>query len=295
MKQLIKLLRYKQWVKNGFVFLPMFFGGRLGDPYCWFHAIIAFVSFSSLASSIYCINDIKDVEADRRHPKKCHRPIASGVVSIPTAWCMTFILVVFSFAFLIFLPASEAWKCASIGVSYLIMNILYCLWLKQYAIVDVFIISIGFVLRLVDGGLACDISLSPWIICMTFLLALFLAFAKRRDDLLINRSNPGAKPIRRSSAGYNMEFLNLTLGVLSSITVVCYLLYCVSDDTVNRFHTSYVYLTFIPVLAAVLRYLLLAVARGESGSPTKVFYSDRFIQVCILVWSLSFALIIYRV
>lgn len=295
MKQIIKLLRVKQWVKNGFVFLPMFFGGRLGDPYCWLHALIAFASFSLLASSIYCINDIKDVDADRRHPEKCCRPIASGDVSVPTAWCLTVILVIFSFVLLMLLPASETWKCASVGAAYFIMNIFYCLRLKRYAIVDVFIISIGFVLRLADGGLACGIPLSPWIICMTFLLALFLAFAKRRDDLLINRANPGAKPIRQSSASYTIEFLNLTLGVLSSITVVCYLLYCVSDDTVNRFHTSYVYLTFVPVLAAVLRYLLLAVARGNSGSPTKVLYSDRFIQASIFVWVISFAAIIYLV
>ena len=293
MSGILELLRVRQWVKNAFVFLPIIFSGNLFTIEYWYPAIVVFFSFSFVASSIYCINDIKDVEADRRHPKKRLRPIASGRVGKTTAYVLTVCLLLCSSSLLLFLPPELIWKCVLIEGCYFVLNLLYCFLLKRYAIIDVSIIAFGFVLRLVDGGIACGIWVSPWIVCMTFLITLFIAFAKRRDDLLIDRSNGDRTPIRKSSESYNLDYLNLILGVLGAVTIVCYLMYCMAPDTIQRFQCGYVYITFVFVLIAILRYLMLAVVRGESGSPTDIALHDRFIQLCVLAWIVSFALIIY--
>lgn len=291
---IVELMRVRQWVKNGFVFLPMIFSGKLFNERCWLLSLIVFLSFSLLASAIYCINDIKDIESDKRHPKKCLRPLASGTVSICTALILVLALVASSYSLLFLLPAGVVYKAILIQSAYFIINIIYCFGIKNYAIVDVFTIAFGFVLRLVDGGVACGIWVSPWIVCMVFLITLFLAFAKRRDDVLINIQNTEQKSIRRSSASYTLEYLNLILGLLGAITVVCYLLYCIAPETIARFGCQYVYVTFVFVLAAILRYLMIAVVRGKSGSPTTIALTDRFIQLCMAGWILSFAFIIYH-
>lgn len=293
MTSLFQLIRVHQWVKNGFVFLPIFFSGNLLNPDLWFPAIVVFISFSFVASAIYCINDIKDVEADRRHPHKCNRPIVSGKIKITTTWGIVIALIIAAFSVLALLPEHTFFKCFAVEGAYLILNLLYCLILKKYAIIDVFIIALGFVLRLTDGGFACDIWISPWIVCLTFLITLFMAFAKRRDDVLINMKNGGQQSIRRSSESYNLDYLNLTLGVLASVTIVCYLMYCIAPETIKRFNCQYVYITFIFVLAAILRYLMLTVVRGNSGSPTNIALHDRFIQLCVLCWIITFAIILY--
>lgn len=287
---LIKLIRPQQWLKNAFVFIPMFFAGQLFNIYTWLAAIVAFFAFSFMASAVYCLNDIKDVEADRAHPRKCKRPIASGAVSVPAAWITLAVLVVCSTLLTMAVPVSGITTAVLIG-AYFIMNVAYCLKLKQYAIVDVFIISVGFVMRVLAGGLACQIWLSPWIIMMTFLLALFMAFAKRRDDVLMREN--GLPVTRPNTMRYNLAFLNQTMGILATITIVCYILYTVQPDVEARFHSHYIYITAVFVLAAILRYLQRAIVDDHTGSPTKILVHDRFIQACIAGWLLSFLLIIY--
>ncbi len=288
---IIKLIRPQQWLKNCFVALPLFFSGSLFNLRCWQQTVIAFFAFSFVASSIYCLNDVNDAEADRLHPKKRFRPVASGDVTPAQAYSIMALMVAASLVLCAFLGRPYAWKVGAIIGIYFILNVAYCMRLKQYAIIDVFIISLGFVFRLGAGGIACDIWLSPWIISMTFLIALFLAFAKRRSDVVI-RETTGVVT-RSNTMRYNLEFMNQTLGLLGAITIVCYIIYTVSADVVARLGSEYIYVTSIFVLAGILRYLQVTIVDVKSGSPTKILLRDRFIQACILLWILVFIVIIY--
>jgi len=284
---LIKLLRPQQWLKNGFVFLPMFFSGNLLNAWCWMQTLLAFLAFSFMASAIYCLNDIRDVEADRSHPRKCSRPIASGEIPIPLAWA--------AMAGCVGLSVSVGVLCgysvALVIAGYFLLNILYCYKLKHIAIIDVFVIAVGFVLRLLAGSMACRIWLSPWIVSLTFLLALFLAFAKRRDDVILMEET--GVVVRKNIVRYNRAFLDLTLGLIGAMTMMSYVMYTVSPEVVARLGCSYVYVTSVFVLAGVLRYLQLALVDCKSGSPTKVLVNDRFIRCCVMGWLISFAIILY--
>lgn len=171
------------------------------------------------------------------------------------------------------------------------MNIAYCIRLKQIALVDVFIISVGFVLRVIFGGLVINVVLSQWIIIMTFLLALFLAFAKRRDDVVIY-TGTGIKS-RKNVNRYNLDFMNLAITIVATITVVSYIMYTTSYEVIERTGSSYLYMTSIFVLLGILRYLQLTLVDIKSASPTNVLLKDRFIQFCIACWILSFFVIIY--
>lgn len=174
---------------------------------------------------------------------------------------------------------------------YYVMNLAYCMKLKQYALVDVFIIATGFVMRVLLGGIVNDIELSLWIVLMTFLLALFLAFAKRRDDVVIYQET-GVKA-RKNVNRYNLEFMNQAITVVCTSTLVAYIMYTVSDEVTERLGSRYIYLTTVFVLAGMLRYLQLSIVDVKSGSPTKVLMKDRFIQLCILGWGLTFWVLIY--
>lgn len=286
---IISLIRPQQWIKNLFVFLPMFFGGMLLSLQSWTSSLLAFATFCLASSSIYCLNDARDAESDRRHPEKCKRPVASGEVSENTAYIISFILGLAAISIAYFFITS-IYGVIVTGV-YILLNILYCYGLKQYNLLDVMIIAIGFDLRLALGGVACGIKLSPWIVVMVFLLALFLAFGKRRDDLVISRRT-GKNP-RKSSQGYNISFLNQTLAILGAVMLVAYVMYSLSDTTIQQFHSEYVYFTSIFVIAGLLRYLQVAMVDESSGSPTKVAYTDRFLQICVAGWIVSFLLIIY--
>lgn len=290
-KDIISLVRPQQWLKNVFIFLPIFFSRKLGDGACLSSALIAFVIYCLVAGSIYCLNDICDRESDRLHPTKCRRPIASGAVSMGAGYGIMALLLVLAIA-LTFIYDSTVRHVLLINVGiYFILNIAYCFWLKHIALVDVFVISIGFVLRVLAGGVVTGIWISPWIILMTFLLALFLSFAKRRDDVLIYERT-GDK-MRLNIACYNLEFINMAITLVGVIVVVCYIMYTVSPEVIERMGTSNLYLTTIWVLAGILRYLQLTVVDKNSGSLTKILIHDRFIHVCIVGWVLSFGVLIY--
>jgi decaprenyl-phosphate phosphoribosyltransferase len=192
LKAVIHLLRPEQWIKNFFVFIPLFFNGKLFDFQMLSSTLVAFLSFCFISSSIYCLNDIQDVERDRKHPVKCHRPIASGAISIGAAKFLMIACVVISLTISLTI-INNAPLLTAIIVTYFILNLAYSFKLKQYAIIDVFIIAVGFVLRVFAGGTSSHIDVTPWLVMMTFLLALFLAFAKRRDDVVLY-NNTGVLP-----------------------------------------------------------------------------------------------------
>ena len=290
MRETLLLIRPKQWAKNVFVLLPMFFGRQLTDPATLQSSLLVFAAFSFIASSVYCINDLIDVEADRQHPVKCKRPIASGAVSEKQAWLLTVIMALLSAATVLTL-SSHIWQVLAVLAGYYLLNIAYCTRLKNYAIIDVCVIAFGFVLRILAGGVATGISVSRWLVLMTFLLTLFLSLAKRRDDVL--RMNATGKAPRKNTIRYNLTFINQAITITASVTTVCYIMYCVSPEVVAAFGTPNLYLTTIFVIIGLLRYIQLAVVDEQSGDPTKIVWKDRFTQLVILAWLSSFLFLIY--
>lgn len=289
---LFKLIRPHQWLKNVFVMIPMFFGGSLLDPSDIRASVITFFAFSFIASSVYCFNDIIDVDADRRHPVKCKRPIASGAISVKSAWALMALMFLLSAGMVCLLDTyTHIIQVGLVILVYYLLNILYCSKLKQYAIVDVCIIAFGFVLRVLAGGFATDIVLSNWLVLMTFLLTLFLSFAKRRDDVL--RMNETGEPPRKNTIRYNLTFINQAITITASVTLVCYIMYTVSPEVVNRFHSDLLYLTSVFVLLGLLRYIQITVVDKKSGDPTKMMLRDRFTQCVVLLWALTFLVLIY--
>lgn len=288
---IIHIIRIRQWVKNFFIFVPIFFGGAIFDAEKLTAGLITMISFCFAASAIYCLNDIIDVDADRAHPVKCHRPIASGDVSVAESYLLMALMTVLSFAVLSLLPD---WQPAGgIIVFYLALNVLYCIKLKDQAITDVCIVAFGFVLRIIAGGAATDIMLSKWIVLMTFLLTLFLSFAKRRDDVLRMEAT-GVAP-RKNTIRYNLTFINQAITITGAVTLVCYIMYTVAPETQANFNSDYLYLTSIFVLLGLLRYIQIAVVDKKSGDPTKVIIKDRATQLIVLAWVLAFLFIIYIV
>lgn len=290
MKNLIRLIRPHQWVKNLVVLLPVFFGGALLHIESVYAGLITALCFSFAASSIYCLNDIVDVDDDRRHPVKCHRPMASGAISIAQGYILMLSMFVLSMLSTFLLRQSQL-ETASVILFYWLLNIAYCLKLKQYAIIDVCVVSFGFVLRILAGGYATSIHLSKWIVLMTFLLMLFLSFAKRRDDVV--RMNETGHAPRQNTIRYNLTFINQAITITASVTLVCYIMYTVSPETIQNFHTDYLYLTSVFVLVGLLRYIQIAVVDKRSGDPTKVMLHDRFMQFVVLAFGLAFLFIIY--
>ena len=289
-KDIARVIRPQQWIKNVFVLVPLFFGGSLLDTTDIIAAVTAAMAFCFISSSIYCLNDIIDVEDDRRHPTKCHRPIAAGKISVALAYVMMAFMVALSFGSVALLGEYALGVGAVVGL-YLLMNVAYCLVLKRYAILDVCTIAFGFVLRLFAGGIATGIGLSNWIVLMTFLLTLFLSLAKRRDDVL--KMNQTGHAPRKNTSRYNLDFINQAITITATVTLVCYVMYTVSPEVEQRIGTRYLYLTTVFVIIGILRYLQLTLVDNKSGDPTKAMLHDRVLQAVVLLWFLAFLLIIY--
>ena len=287
---IIKVARPTHWLKNIFVILPVFFGGAILNTTQAISAALTFMSFSLAASAIYCLNDIIDVDADRAHNVKRHRPIASGAITIPQAYGMMTISLFASIVLMLLLPEGQA-NTITVIITYFLLNVAYCLKLKEYAIIDVCIVASGFVLRILAGGFATGVQLSKWIVLMTFLLTLFLAFAKRRDDVL--KMNETGRAPRKNTSRYNLTFINQAITITGTVMLVCYIMYTVSPEIIAQFGTDKLYLTSILVILALLRYLQIAVVDEKSGDPVKVVLSDRATQFILMAWVLSFLVLIY--
>lgn len=284
---IIKLIRPHHWTKNFFVFAPLFFSGQIMNREKLILSICAFVSFCLGASSIYVLNDLVDAEKDRLHPTKQNRPIASGKISNSLAVVLLLILLSLSLGFSFF----NSTELFIIILIYIVLNIFYSFGLKQISLVDIFIVAIGFVLRVASGGVLTETPISHWLYIMTFLLALFLALAKRRDDVLI-LNNTGSE-MRKSIKGYNLEFITSAISILSATLIVSYLLYITSNEVIYRFEGKHPYISTLFVILGVFRYLQITLVHSNSSSPTKILLKDLFIQIVLLLWVLFFVVIIY--
>jgi decaprenyl-phosphate phosphoribosyltransferase len=283
----LKLLRPKDWAKNLFLFIPLFFGREIFNVEKLILVLYGFIAFSFIASSIYIINDYRDREDDRKHPVKCKRPLAAGTVTPAAALVICGLLLVLGFGL--------AWwirdKFLFVLAIYFFINLAYSLGLKSIAILDIMILAIGFVLRIKGGSVISFVPLSEWIVIMVFLLAVFMAIGKRRDDVLLKLSS-GAD-MRKSIKGYNLELLNVLLALVCAVIVVAYFMYTMSPETVLNLGTTRLYYTCIFVLAGILRYLQIIYVSSDSGSPTKILYKDRFIQITLLLWIASYIVLLY--
>lgn len=287
MNDYVQLTRPKQYIKNLIIFLPLFFSSLITDGLLLSKVFIAFIAFSLCASAIYIFNDIQDADFDRNHPLKKNRPIASGAVPVKSAYILMSILLFVSFSIMLALNVNAA---IYMGI-YVLLNIAYSLHLKHIAILDVSIIGLGFVIRLMVGAAVSSTKLSMWIVIMIFLLALFVALAKRRDDVLVYMDT--GKVIRKVVDGYNLPFIDSAMTILASVTIVSYLLYTTSSEIITRLGTDYLYLSAFFVILGILRYLQITFVEKLSGDPVAIFLHDRFLKITMLGWLLVFISILY--
>lgn len=286
MKSYLKLLRVEQYIKNLFVFAPLFFGSKFLNFTLFNNVFMAFVCFCIASSGIYILNDYFDINEDRNHPEKSKRPLASGAISLKNGLLLMIILIFITL--IISYLISE--KLFLVILSYLILNFLYSKWLKHIAILDVNIIAVGFVLRIIAGTVVSEIIPSIWILLITYLLALFLAISKRRTDVIHAQNG---KEVRKNIVGYNLIFVDNILGILASIIIVCYIFYCISPEVQLHYNSNLLYVSIIFVINGIFRYLKLAFVDQTTYSPTKIVLKDRFIQITILGWLLLMSYLLY--
>lgn len=289
---LLLSLRPGQWTKNLLVFAGLLFGnasiGRgLFDPPTLTRAVAAFVIFCGLSGVIYVVNDVMDRDADRRHPLKARRPIASGALPIPVA--VTGMLVIAAAAL-----GGSAWLGRNfllVAVAYLLLQVLYSGPLKHMVILDVLAISFGFVLRAVAGAVAVDVDISHWLLVCTTLLALFMALAKRRHEIMLLADDATThRPILRE---YSPYLLDQMIGVVTASTLIAYIFYTISPETQAKFGTQWLELTIPFPLYGIFRYLYLVHRKEGGGSPADMLLTDRPLLLCVALWGLAVALILY--
>ncbi|WP_086979327.1 UbiA prenyltransferase family protein [Elizabethkingia miricola] len=278
-------------MKNLFVFLPVFFSGKIMDTDLFSKSCVAFIVFSLTASCIYILNDYMDIELDKQHPEKRNRPLASGAIGKKTAIGIFVLLIALAVGFTLYMQNQglEIQNFATVIISYFVINILYTFKLKHVAIVDICIIATGFVLRVLAGGYITGIVVSQWAILLTFILALVLAIGKRRGELINAQINGKT---RKALDGYNVQFADIALSISCALAIVCYLMFTLSPEVQQKFHPR-VFYTVIFVVFAFLRYLQQTLVYNKTESPTKIIYKDHYIQATMLLWLIAFLLQIY--
>ncbi len=286
LKSLIKNMRPRQWTKNVFVLAALVFDLQLRNPEAILRTLAGFLIFCLLSSVIYIINDVADVEADRNHPVKCHRPIASGQLPISVALISAAVFMLFILPTAFFLSQTFL----LIVIAYFVINLAYSKWLKHVAIIDVLIIASGFVLRVAAGvSLIVVVRFSPWLfVCMT-LLALYIGFGKRRAELTLLAED--ANLHRRVLEGYTLPFLDQMITIISASTIIAYSLYTFLASNVPENHTLMLTIPF--VMYAIFRYLYLVQVKHQGGAPEDLILTDRPLQITMLLWGAAVLLVFY--
>jgi 4-hydroxybenzoate polyprenyltransferase len=285
---LLRSLRPAQWTKNLVIFAGLIFGKKLLDAAAVWEAIAAFIVFCALSGVDYVVNDLADRESDRRHPLKARRPIASG--ALPAGVAAGAALAIGSAALLAAYLMGQGF--AAVAVAYLVLQLLYSGPLKHIIIIDVLTIAIGFVLRAVAGAVAVHVEISHWLFVCTILLALFLALAKRRQEIvLLAGSATSHRPILGE---YTVYLLDQMIAVVTASTLLAYVFYTISPETQAKFNTAWLGLTIPFPLYGIFRYLYLVHQRDGGGSPADLLLTDRPLLTCVALWALMVAVIIYR-
>jgi 4-hydroxybenzoate polyprenyltransferase len=288
MGALLEALRPRQWTKNIFVFAGLIFSGRLFDRAAALREVAAFAIFCAAASAVYLANDAADREYDARHPVKRGRPVASGRLSPAMAVGASVTLGAGALVASAALSLELLW----IVVAYLALSVAYSLWLKRVFLVDVMIVAFGFVLRAAAGAAAIAVEISPWLLCCSFLLALFLSLAKRRAELSLLGN--AAVAHRAALSQYTIPVLDGWLTALTGATIVSYALYTQSPRTVEHFGTTNLLYTLPFVVYALFRYQHVATRDGSAGDPGALLAHEPSLLVALAGWALTAALVIYR-
>ena len=288
---ILHTLRPRQWVKNLFVAAALVFAKKLTDPALALRAGLAVLAFCLLSGAVYAFNDVRDLEADRRHPIKRHRPIASGAIDRRLALVMAAVLAAAALLACLLIR----WPLALAAAGYLANNLAYSLGLKRIAFLDVLLIAGGFLLRVWAGALAIDVPVSPWLLACTGLLACLLGFGKRAHELMqAEAAERAAHDTRASLAGYRVRTLRIALAILAGATVVAYGLYTQDHHTVGFFGTRALVVTVPFAAFGILRFLQLALWRPREESPTDAVLRDWPFLVNLAAWGAVVIAIIYR-
>jgi len=284
---IIKSLRVQQWIKNFFVFAPLIFSQNVFNLPLLIKTVLAFVLFCILSGAAYLLNDIQDLEEDKLHPKKSKRPLASGKLEKKHAFFASLLLVLLGLTGAYFLNINFF----IVLLVYFILQIAYSNWLKHVVIIDVFLIATGYFLRVIAGGLAISVQISPWLFICSILIALFLALSKRRHELVLLAKNAEIhRPILKE---YTPQLLDQMIAVVTASTVVSYCLYTVSSETVEKFGTMNLLFTVPFVLYGIFRYLYLVHQKDEGGSPEALIIKDKPLLVDLFLWIVTAMLILY--
>lgn len=280
-------VRPAEWLKNTLVFAALIFGGRLLDPPSVTHALVAFVCLCLSAGATYLVNDVWDREADRTHPRKRNRPIASGVVSpgLAVGTAAVWAALGVGFAFAVNRPTGLA------VLGYLALTTVYSFFLKHVVILDVLALASGFVVRVIVGAVAIGVEFSSWLVLCTFTLALFLGFGKRRHELVLLEGN--AHSHRPILGEYSLQFLDLMMAVVTGVAVMSYVLYTMDAHTIEHFGTRNLIYTSVFVIYGIFRALYLIHQRRSGGNPADLFYQDRSLLLAVILWVVSVALLRY--
>jgi 4-hydroxybenzoate polyprenyltransferase len=288
LKDIIKSLRIKQWIKNGFLFAGIIFDGQLFNINAFFQTTVGFLIFCLLSSSVYYINDVFDKEADKQHPIKSSRPIASGRIQVGTAIFIALLMSSLAFIAAYFLSIEFLILCAI----YFLLNILYSKWLKHIPILDVMIIAAGFVIRVAAGVSLIKVErFSPWLYMVTTLLSLFIGFGKRRAELVLLSED--ANQHRIVFEGYSIPFLDQLITIVSSATVIAYSLYSFSAPNLPETHSMMLTIPF--VLYGIFRYLYLIQIKQSGEAPEELVLKDKPLQLSVLFYGISVLIIFYLI
>jgi len=284
---LVRSLRPSQWTKNLIIFGGLLFGQRLFDVPSVLYASAAFVVFCALSGVVYLLNDVADREADRKHPLKRHRPIASGALSTTSALVAAGIIGAAALGAAFWLR----FEFGLFAAAYVALLAFYSGPLKHVVIIDVLTIAIGFVLRAAAGAVVIDVPISNWLLVITILGALFLALSKRRHELVLLADD--ATSHRATLQEYSPYLLDQMISVVTASTLVAYAFYTINPETVEKFHTTHLGLTLPFLLYGIFRYLYLVHQKEGGGSPAEMLLNDRPLLLCVALWALAVALIIY--
>jgi 4-hydroxybenzoate polyprenyltransferase len=278
-------MRPRQWIKNLVVFAALIFAKKLAEPELVLRAAAAFALFCATSGAVYIVNDLFDADRDRKHPLKARRPIASRALG--TLPALTAVMLLLTGSMMAGFALSPPF--GAVLLIYVAINLVYSFWLKEVVIIDVMVISAGFVLRAVAGGLIIDVPISHWLIMCTILLSLFLALCKRRQELESLEDAHGHRSILRE---YSLDFIDQMINVVTPSTLVAYILYSVSPEVEAKLGTSHLYLTVPFVLYGIFRYLYLVHLKGGGGSPTQALLTDRPLLICVGLWALTVVILL---
>lgn len=286
-KDIIRSMRPHQWTKNFFIYAALIFSQNIFNLPLLLKTTIAFSAFCLISSALYVFNDLKDLDEDKLHPLKSRRPIASGKIKKSTAILIIVILGLLGFSSAFTLNKNYF----IIILVYFLIQMAYSIKLKHIVILDVFVVALGFLIRVVAGGLAIEVSLSSWLLICTILLALFLALSKRRHELVLLED--GASDHRPILEEYSPYLLDQMIAVVTASTVIAYCLYTISEETVTKFGTTNLIFTVPFVLYGIFRYLYLIHQKSEGGSPEALIIKDKPLLIDIFLWIAAAVIILY--